>query len=447
MAMAWLSGLLAVIAPRRAGAIWQGVALWRAWVVAAVNILLVVPWFLLFLTIWNAWDTNALHLNLAGGWVRHPDAELMRVLRQTVADFWQLISFDVITTISSITSSVGVVTVLLAMGFFVLLPFAARPGSNRACVRHVLRAVLLGTGFIHFWMFLLTATFAALIVGSVTPGIEQWMPPVFGVFSAMLLWSLVAMVKIVRGDYRTPADLPGAKVLQCDECGYDLHMTDPAGRCPECGKPVAKSIEQQYRLPTEWEVDPRVGRVGVVLAQVRDVVFCPRDLFRRMPTGTGQEAAQRWLICSMIVISAIVFWTVPALALLNIVDRTGSYILSLLVGGVALAVVWAILGLMMVGIETAGVAAVAHFRGQQVPLSSSAKVCCYSSILMVVWAVLGGLQIFLMAMSYQCKWFPAASRAEQIAMVVSLSIAHIGGLLWFEWTVYRGLRAIQYANH
>jgi hypothetical protein len=33
-----------------------------------------------------------------------------------------------------------------------------------------------------------------------------------------------------------------------------------------------------------------------------------------------------------------------------------------------------------------------------------------------------------------------------VALAGSLAVAHIGGLLWYELTVYRGIRAVQYAN-
>jgi hypothetical protein len=103
--------------------------------------------------------------------------------------------------------------------------------------------------------------------------------------------------------------------------------------------------------------------------------------------------------------------------------------------------------MLMVGIETAGVAALARIRKQTVPLASAAKVTCYASPLMALWAFLGGLQIVLLILAYQRGWMFLHPRVEQIALVASTALAHIGGLLWFEFTVYRGLRAIQYANH
>ena len=88
---------------------------------------------------------------------------------------------------------------------------------------------------------------------------------------------------------------------------------------------------------------------------------------------------------------------------------------------------------------------------QHVYLAAAAKVTCYTSILMVTWVLLGGAQ--LVAYTY-CSTQPhdlfqlhhVSYRWTQIILGTSLAIAHVGGLLWYELTVYRGVRAIQYAS-
>jgi hypothetical protein len=109
--------------------------------------------------------------------------------------------------------------------------------------------------------------------------------------------------------------------------------------------------------------------------------------------------------------------------------------------------VWASLGLMMVGIETAGIAFVSRMRGHPIYLAAAAKVTAYSSPLMLLWVLLGAIQLILLLYAWDQKWFRGYSnRTEQIVIAVTLSIAHIGGLLWYELTVYRGIRTVQYAN-
>jgi hypothetical protein len=88
--------------------------------------------------------------------------------------------------------------------------------------------------------------------------------------------------------------------------------------------------------------------------------------------------------------------------------------------------------------------------GGGIPLAAAAKVTCYSSILMLTWVVLGGMQLiiysYLASNDYIKHMVKGSLRGEQVILAVSLGIAHIGGLIWYELTVYRGIRAVQYAN-
>lgn len=49
-----------------------------------------------------------------------------------------------------------------------------------------------------------------------------------------------------------PAVPPSASVTPCISCGYDLRGLNPAGVCPECGRPVADTLDGN-RL---WRADP-----------------------------------------------------------------------------------------------------------------------------------------------------------------------------------------------
>lgn len=115
--------------------------------------------------------------------------------------------------------------------------------------------------------------------------------------------------------------------------------------------------------------------------------------------------------------------------------------------GLIVGIIWAILGLMMVGIETAGIAGFSKMKGHPVYLAAAAKVTAYSSPLMLLWILLGAAQLILTVYLFDHNFFRHYSiRIEQVYLAISLSVAHIGGLLWYELTVYRGVRSIQYAN-
>jgi hypothetical protein len=273
------------------------------------------------------------------------------------------------------------------------------------------------------------------------------------------LW---ALIRAVRVDYRGPNDGPKKLPLRCEACGYDIHLAEMDGKCSECGKPVAESLDPEFRKPTAWE---RTTNFAAAKEQLHEIISEPRRLLSRMPTATGQPEAQKWMLRSMVIVGFFAAWTIPLLALLlkygyigknaapwtrNLpeeIEWTGEIFVLIALGGIAMGILWATFGMMMVGVETVGVVAVAHFRKNYVPLASAAKVTCYASTLMVPWAITGGLQILVVVMAYQMGWFRIHPLAEQIGLVGTTAIAHIGGLMWFEWTVYRGLRGIQYANH
>jgi len=114
--------------------------------------------------------------------------------------------------------------------------------------------------------------------------------------------------------------------------------------------------------------------------------------------------------------------------------------------GFAVGIVWAMLGLMMVGIETAGIATFSRMKGTPVTLGTAAKVTAYSVPLMLPWVLLGGTQLLVYRWWWAAYHLHVTLRTQQIALVGSLAVAHIGGLLWYEFTVYRGIRSVQFAN-
>jgi len=48
--------------------------------------------------------------------------------------------------------------------------------------------------------------------------------------------------------------VPDESDLLCEGCGYRLKALSRQGSCPECGKPIAQSIDQ-HRRPPAWELN------------------------------------------------------------------------------------------------------------------------------------------------------------------------------------------------
>jgi len=167
-----------------------------------------------------------------------------------------------------------------------------------------------------------------------------------------------------------------------------------------------------------------------------------------MPTLSGQAAAHRWLLGALVLIVAEAFCIVPAFY------HSGLYpeitLPNRLAGGLAVGIVWGILALMMVGIETAGIATFSRLKGTPVTLATAAKVTAYAAPLMLPWVILGGAQILAFSWwwdpSFRTPHFGLTLRTQQVLTVIAMAVAHIGGLLWFELTVYSGIRSIQWAN-
>ncbi len=158
------------------------------------------------------------------------------------------------------------------MLYFMLLPFAARPGSNRACALHVLKVSCLGTAAIHP-IFMTMALL--LMVGCRScwdldldgiPGAVKFM----GVFSALSITGVAALAWASKADYRAPADMPKPHDPLCESCGYNLVMAAMEGRCPECGKLVAESLGENSRSPTEWEKSPHWWNPGRRIFKLAD---------------------------------------------------------------------------------------------------------------------------------------------------------------------------------
>jgi hypothetical protein len=447
----WLSSPAVLAAPGRIGRWWVNASLSRAAAVAALNVVAGAAWLYLAGLAWHLWSSNALRTGSRGLPVDRW-AKILHEARAWPASVAHTVHIQAaVDQIALAAAAASFLVAALLLPFFVILPFAARPGRNKACLGHVARTVLLGTGAVHAWGLTYVTIFAALAAfPGDSPAYEHLrvITPVLAAFTALTLWTTAALAAAARADYRRPEDMPAPHDPWCDECGYILLAADAGGRCPECGRPVTESLGAHNRAPTPWERWPSARNLPAIGRQFLDLVRRPRDLFFSMSTLTGQPAAHRWLVLSLLVIGGLATGIVPGIA--HAVDAPWS--LELAAGALAMGVVWALLAAMMVGIETAGIAAFSRMRGHPgggVYLAAAAKVTCYSSTLMFLWVVLGGAQLVGLMYKIGPALQPPAGmsiRTQQIILALSLSAAHIGGLLWYELTVYRGIRGIQYAN-
>ena len=399
----------AYLAPRRCGRLWTRVALWQAAAIAVVNVLLLAP--------------------ALAALARNPT-------------FAGIVSFP--HTFLAV-AALGYFAVL----FFVLLPFVPRPGSNAACLRHMTRSILLSTSLIWpfaggYWLLHVAQARGAL---AYTP---DRIAAYIGATALLVAWTTVALLRAVSVDYRAPRDMPTPPEPHCDDCGYDLRASPPNGVCPECGRPVAASLDPAARPGPAWEHDPRYRRVAVIAAQTRDLVLQPQRLFSRMPVLSGHDAVRRWLALNAVLVGCVAVLMLPAMnAVSGALDWALDYrAWPVYAGCLAMGVLWAFLGLMMVGVETLGLVVVARLHGHRLPLATASKVTGYASTLLIVWVLVGLVYFVGVTIGWDINVLHTGplARWRDNLFVLSLGAAQILGLLWFELTVYRGLRRVQWAN-
>ncbi|HVX86618.1 MAG TPA: hypothetical protein VH253_17685 [Phycisphaerae bacterium] len=437
--MGLLTSVLVFIAPRWAGRRWLGLNIPRAIIIACVHLLSGAIWLWAMLSATYAWFVP-------------PDAasppplrdELTLKAGEVLHDLHLYWAAQILPDrISGVLAAVLLLAVALLVLFFMLLPMVARPGANRPCVRHVARAVLLGTGAIHFWGALYTAMCIWFYLHRFPQDETAVLSPILAAFCGLSLWHLAALVRAAGVDYRRPQDLPQRRDPLCDFCGYNLTMAPLAGRCPECGRHVSDSLGEGTRAGTPWERRKILGILPAIRDQLSMLIRSPRRLYYQTPALAGQRSARRWLIGSLLAVGFLAAWIVPGFYLVDSLVFSWRTIW----GAAAMGMIWALMALMMVGIETCGVAAFSRMRGHPVALGTSAKVTAFAAPLMLAWVVLGGLQ-FLGADAFTpyVEHHFTSFRVQQGLLAGSLAVAHIGGLLWFELTVYGGVRAVQYAN-
>jgi len=417
--LCYLDSLLVYVAPRAAGRVWLRIPLWQAGVVALINC----------------------------GLACFPLSRLAAFLRdQGTVGGREVVPFP--------RAVIGAVIMgVLIAEFFSLLPFAARPGSNRTCARHVLRAVLLSTSAI--WLGAAAYKVLNLLM---TWYVQHSHNRDFLAFpdnivalvmfvSVLLFVVLFVHARAVGVEYRVAGDLPKPRDPLCDVCGYDLCAAAADGRCPECGRPVVESLGPDVRPPSGWEMHPSFLRLTTVGGQFARLYTSPMRMFSGLPLLSGHHAARCWLAGMLTLVGVLAFWIVEGLHAVSPDLLRGPTDWQFYAAGVSIAATFVLLGLMMVGIETAGVTLVGRFRGGNIDLGGAAKVTCYASGLLPFWVLLAGVQIVAMVICSEHGVFKRVGpRYDEAITLGSLALAHIGGLLWFELTVYRGLRAIQFAN-
>jgi len=97
--------------------------------------------------------------------------------------------------------------------------------------------------------------------------------------------------------------VPAESDILCEFCGYTLNGLPESGNCPECGQAIVRSISEDERRLTDWDL--RAGnRLSAFLKISLLVLFRPSRFFRSLTTRTSVESARRF---------AIVHWCIASI--------------------------------------------------------------------------------------------------------------------------------------
>lgn len=228
----------------------------------------------------------------------------------------------------------------------------------------------------------------------------------------------------------------------CEFCGYNLHATGFAQRCPECGEPAAPSLGGVGRV-----LDYEVGRAGY-FRTLAEVLLWPGEFFRRMPVRHGIDAARRFLAGST-VLSSILYMLVFATALMINSPMRGlsrlswanfrvSVYLGLLTSGL-----WAS-GVMVLSMVSASVlAGGSRRRRDRLGNYGATKVACYLSALAVPWSLALGAMACVTAYLRTLNTF---GRTPETTYILAWAVVAVLLLVWYWIAGARGYEAAQFAN-
>lgn len=226
--------------------------------------------------------------------------------------------------------------------------------------------------------------------------------------------------------------------LMCESCGYDISTLEADGRCPECGREIARSLPS-HRLGSPWQQRPSLRSLGATnYRAIRDTRALYDTVRLDTRSGVSLFAANALLSSFLIVLP----WS-GVLVGDPVRNARGS-------PGTLLAMLWvlplqtiavALLLLALTMIEWAGIRAMARTRGWRLTRAAAWQVCAHASVGWIITALTSwtGLVLLVSLTSF--------GHVSQIGMLFSAPIVGaLFGLVVFELLVWTGLRRLRFAN-
>ncbi|MFH0983031.1 MAG: hypothetical protein V2A79_16045 [Planctomycetota bacterium] len=233
-------------------------------------------------------------------------------------------------------------------------------------------------------------------------------------------WWFWALFRGVGAYRRTP---PILRPLLCEACGYNLTGATLAGRCPECGEPVAASLGPDARSGPLWTRRSAVGWRRAWWRCCVDPMVKPYEFGRQLQFRTASVEHRRFLMTCMLLAFLIgclcaVGWYAAIPRLGDGVGHESLWLTALLVGWFAAGGVPLLASFAAVGVG------IGH--RQRNLMAGAMQAACYLGGYVLLWLVFSVIGSIIIVGAWEVT--PDALR--RVARMLSINTASLGLGAW-----------------